>query len=230
MILRDKTTTVAYRCPACGRFVRGMVGVFTLSGDLLRLKCDCGGSTLTIAYNKEQKLRITAPCLFCPDPHVFQIGTETFFDRDLLALSCTYSGTDVCFIGREDRVEEAIDEADEALADLLEEAGFDDLPAFLSGRRAVTEGEDNVDKAYRMDYAQIEDVVRFMLVELAEEGGITCGCREGDTARYDFDFQGEDVRVFCRTCGCETRIPMSSTLAANAFLHTDSLTLTKPET
>lgn len=226
MILKDKETTLAYRCPACGKFILGMVGLFTLTGDLIKLKCDCGGSELKLTYTSDRKLRLTVPCLFCPEPHTYQLSTDAFFQRDLLALTCTYSNLDVCFIGKKDAVSAAATEADEELLDLLEEAGFDDLGSFLAGR-AQLDGEDNVDEDYRIDYAQIEEIVRFMLVELAEEGDIHCGCSEGDTARYDFEFAGDAVRIFCHTCGHEIKIPMSSTLAANAFLHTDSLTLTK---
>ena len=78
----------------------------------------------------------------------------------------------------------------------------------------------------------IDEVIRFMLAELAEEGAIHCGCHEGDTAQYSYEFAPpdyEDLRVFCRTCGYEKRIPMTSTVSANAFLHTDELTLEKPE-
>ena len=228
MVLNAKETTMAYRCPVCGKFIFGIVGLFTLSGDLIKLKCDCGGSEATLVYTSDRKLRITLPCLFCPTPHTYLLSSGAFFDRELLALSCTYSGMDICFIGQTDRVSQAAHEADEELVDLLEDAGFDDLGSFLAGRNSL-EGEDNVDEDYRMDYAQIEEIVRFMLVELAEEGDISCGCCEGDTARYDFEFCGDAVRVFCHTCGFETMLPMSSTLAANAFLHADSLTLEKPE-
>ncbi len=227
MILQSKETTIAYRCPVCGKFIFGMVGLFTLSGDLIKLKCDCGGSELKIAYTADRKLRITVPCLFCPDPHTYVISSDSFFDRELLALTCTYSHMDACFIGHKDKVSEAASEADNALLDLLEEAGFDGLESFLLGRNSI-EGEDNVDEDFRIDYAQIEEVVRFMLVELAEEGDIHCGCKEGDTARYDFEFKGDAVRIFCHTCGHEVLVPMSSTLAANAFLHADELTLEKP--
>jgi hypothetical protein len=227
MIIQSKETTLAYRCPVCGKFIFGMAGLFTLTGDLIKLKCDCGGSELKIAYSSDRKLRITVPCLFCPDPHTYVIGADAFFDRELLALGCTYSHMDICFIGHKDKVSEASTAADDELPDLLEEAGFDGLEGFLLGRNSVG-GEDNVDEDFRIDYAQIEEVVRFMLVELAEEGDIHCGCHEGDTARYDFEFQGDTVRVFCHTCGCETMVPMSSTLAANAFLHIDELTLKKP--
>ena len=228
MVLNSKETTLAYRCPVCGKFIFGMVGLFTLTGDLIKLKCDCGGSEATIVYTSERKLRITVPCLFCPAPHTYLLSSGAFFERELLALSCTYSGMDVCYIGQTDRVSAAAKDADEELLNLLEDAGFDDFASFLAGRNSVG-GEDNVDEEYRIDYAQIEEIVRYMLVELAEEGNLSCGCREGEVARYDFEFCGDTVRVFCHTCGYEVKIPMSSTLSANAFLHTDRLTLEAPD-
>jgi hypothetical protein len=95
MIIQSKETTLAYRCPVCGKFIFGMAGLFTLTGDLIKLKCDCGGSELKIAYSADRKLRITVPCLFCPDPHTYVIGADAFFDRELLALGCTYSNMDI---------------------------------------------------------------------------------------------------------------------------------------
>ncbi len=228
MVLNSKETTIAYRCPSCGKFIFGMVGLFTLSGDLIKLKCDCGGSDITIAYTQDRKLKITVPCLFCPAPHSYVISSDAFFDRELIALTCTYSSLDVCFIGKKDAVIEAAKAADADLLLLLEEAGFDGFEEFMAGRNAATDNSgDNVDSDFRMDYAQIEDIVRFMLTELAEEGDISCGCKDGDTARYDFEFAGDSVRIFCHTCGHEKLVPMSSTLAANAFLHTDKLVLEK---
>jgi hypothetical protein len=226
MILQSKQTTVAYRCPTCGKFIFGIVGIFTLSGDLIKLKCDCGGSELKIEYTGDDKLRITVPCLFCPKPHVYVLTKGAFFDREILALNCTYSGLDTCFIGDTDKVSEAAKSSDDMLLELLEDAGFDGIESFMRGRAGI-DGEDNVDEDYRLDYAQIEDVVRFMLAELKDEGAIRCDCEDG--ADPDFEFKGDSVLIYCKKCHCEKRVPMSSTLAANAFLHIDSLDLENPE-
>lgn len=226
MILQSKETTIAYRCPTCGKFIFGMVGIFTLSGDLIKLKCDCGGSELKIAYTSDEKLRITVPCLFCPNPHTYLLTKGAFFDREILALNCTYSGLDTCFIGEKDKVSEAANDADVRLNELLEEAGFEGIESFMRGKNSV-DGEDNVDEDYRLDYAQIEDVVRFMLAELKDEGSIRCDCE--DEPDCDFEFKGDSVVIFCKKCHCEKRIPMSSTLAANAFLHIDKLDLENPQ-
>ena len=55
MILKSKETTVAYRCPVCGKNIISVVGIFMLSGDLIKLKCDCGVSELTITSNSDLK-------------------------------------------------------------------------------------------------------------------------------------------------------------------------------
>ena len=74
----------------------------------------------------------------------------------------------------------------------------------------------------------IDDIIRFMITDLAEEGSLHCGCKEGDVARYGYEFAPPDyesLRIFCHTCGHEKLIPMASTVQAQAFLETDSITL-----
>lgn len=79
MILDEKKTTVAYRCPGCGAMVRSMIGAFTLSADMMRLKCPCGESDITIVYTPDKKLRLNVPCFFCPKPHQFPREPEYVF-------------------------------------------------------------------------------------------------------------------------------------------------------
>lgn len=124
MILNEKKTTVAYRCPECGAIVRSMVGVFTLTADMMRLKCPCGGSDITIVYTNDDKVRITVPCFVCPSPHTFNVSSQAFFSRELLTLPCAYSGLDVCFIGDEEHVIAATEEADRELEEMLGETSF----------------------------------------------------------------------------------------------------------
>lgn len=68
-------------------------------------------------------LRLTVPCLICPNPHYFTISRKLFFGRELFLLDCTYSGFPICFIGRSDKVWKAFDDATEELMSLLNEAG-----------------------------------------------------------------------------------------------------------
>lgn len=215
MILDAKNTSVAYRCPHCGAGVISVVGVFSLSGDMMKLKCSCGKSELTISRT-DDRISLRVPCILCPKPHNFTVSKSVFFSNDLFRLPCPYSGMDTCFVGEHQKVLDALSESEEMLRGILTDAGVENLDM-------LREGEDGV-----FDDPAIEEIIRFMLAELAEEGSLHCGCKEGDVARYGYEFAPPDyesVRVFCHTCGHEKLIPMASTVQANAFLHTDTLTL-----
>ena len=127
MILNSRETCIAYRCPYCGSGVKSLVGVFSLSGEMKKLKCDCGASELTINLTNDGKLRITVPCMFCDKEHSFVISSKMFFDRDLFVYPCPYSGIDIVFIGKVDAVEKALDSSEEELKKILKENGIDDL-------------------------------------------------------------------------------------------------------
>ena len=217
MILDSKETTVAYRCPHCGAGVMSVVGVFSLSGDMIKLKCSCGKSELLLQYTKDKSVRITAPCIICPKPHNYTVSTAVFFSNELFRLGCTYTGLDICFIGGKDNVLEALKENESLLLGMFEEAGVTSLDALHK--------DDPFDDA---DDPFVDDVVRFMLAELKEEGGIHCNCDAGEMPSYNFEFVAPDyesIRVYCETCGAEVIIPMTSAINAEAFLNVDELYL-----
>ena len=63
MIIEPKKTAVAYRCPDCGAGVMSVVGVFSLSAEMLKLKCSCGHSEMSMVRTSDGKIRFTVPCL-----------------------------------------------------------------------------------------------------------------------------------------------------------------------
>lgn len=215
MILNEKKTTVAYRCPECGSFVRSMVGVFTLTADMMRLKCPCGGSDMTIVYTRDEKVKITVPCFVCPTPHTFTLSPNAFFGRSLTALPCAYTGLDVCFIGDEQSVSEASENADRELEKLLGELG-----------EGVSFGDISSDRSSQfMTDPQIRDIVTFVLQDLTEEGKIYCRCPEGEAGEYEAEILDEEIVVRCKKCGAAAVVAANSFTAANDFLNVDHLTL-----
>ena len=86
MVLQQKQTTVAYRCPECGAIVLSLVGIFALTADMIRLKCPCGQSELEILYTKDKKVRLTVPCFACPTSHSYLISSSLFFEKELFTL------------------------------------------------------------------------------------------------------------------------------------------------
>lgn len=216
MILSPKETVIAYRCPHCGSGIMSVVGAFALSGDLIKLKCTCGHSELQISRTSDKRLRLTVPCLVCPKPHVYTIGQNTFFSREgVFTLSCTVSGLPLCFVGTKDAVSKALDEATEELNALLEDAGLDTLDDI----------KEHNDASAPFD-ASIDDIIRYTICELEDEGKVKCKCPTTAVADYQFEIIEDTLRIFCEKCGASVTIPMSDTAMAHDFLMSDSLELT----
>lgn len=212
MIVKPNETTVAYRCPDCGSGVKSIVGIFGLSADMLRLKCPCGDSSMTIKKTADDKIRLSVPCLVCRRDHEYVISKELFFKNELFELPCSLSGFSLCFIGSGEEVSKALEEADEKLAQALKEAGAESLDVFKS----------QPDAAEEIPVAQVYDIVRFILKELEEENAIRCNCREGD---YDIELFDDCVSVYCKNCGAKKIISTASLQEAQAFLEIDELIL-----
>lgn len=216
MIIDVKNASVAYRCPHCGEGVVSVVGIFSLSGDMFKVKCSCGKSELTVT-RADDKIRLEVPCLLCPKPHYFTVNQSVFFSTDLFCLPCPYANYDTCFIGEHEKVLEALADSGEMLRGMLLDAGVENFDMLRQQ-----------DPDMSADDPIIDDIIRFMITDLAEEGSLHCGCKEGDVARYGYEFAPPDyesLRIYCSTCGYEKLIPMASTIQAQDFLETSSITL-----
>lgn len=221
MILEASKSTIAYRCPCCGANVVSIVGIFSLSGDMIRLKCSCGGSALTITRAEGDKLRLDIPCILCTKPHNFVISPSVFFNKNIFAFSCTYSGMDIAFVGREDAVKEALEQSDREFLSLLADAGFSSFEEYSNSMQRYETERSAIDP-------QVEDVVRFMLYELADDGAIHCGCKNPENSSYGFEIKPDEVVVSCDDCGYSVSIPIEDVISANAFLSIDELYLNCP--
>ena len=223
MILDSKETNVAYRCPKCGQMVFSIVGIFALTGDMIKLKCECGHSELTAVYTSDRKIKLSVPCFICPNPHTYVISPAGFFKGDLMRLSCSYSGIDICLIGDKDSVKEAAKEADEDFLQLLKESGVEDFGDFAMAKEA----DDQIHSEEIAD-PQLQSVVHFMLCELEDERAISCKCGTA-CGKYEFKFVGDrmsSVLIYCEKCSASVSLPMFDPVSVEEFLQLDKLTLT----
>ena len=211
MILNQKETTVAYRCPECGASVMSLVGIFTLTADMIRLKCPCGKSEMEIVYTRDKKVRLNVPCFLCPSPHSYLISSQMFFDQDLFALPCSYSGIDICFVGKKDRVQDAMKESEEELLELLGDTDFSEL------------SEHRHSEARDLPDPQVLDIVLYVIHDLADEGKILCSCPDGGD--YEAEILDDCIHVRCKQCGDSLDIPAGSLTAATDFLGCEELDL-----
>ncbi|MBE6631866.1 MAG: hypothetical protein E7623_04110 [Ruminococcaceae bacterium] len=230
MILNSKDTTISYRCPVCGKNILSIVGIFSLSGDMIKLKCDCGESELTIVYTKDRKIRISVPCVICPKPHNFLINGDTFFGEGIFALPCPLSDLNICFIGSKEEVLEAVEESDRELSRLMAEAGIENFDALREHDKenCCCHDHDDCDcDDDEINYIDpyVDDVMRFLLEDLKEAGDISCKCEEASDAVYGYEFREKGVRVYCETCGGECLLPIVNASTAEQAMNCDKLEL-----
>ena len=254
MLLNEKHTTVAYRCPDCGGGIMSAVGLFKLSADMVKLKCTCGKSEMKIVYNRDGSVRITVPCLICSQPHTFTINASLFFTDELFVLPCPYSDVNICFTGEMNQVKAELARTELELLDMLEENGITDFSALHGDEQDLPD-------------PQILDIILFVIDDLDAEGKIYCHChpdprdgghpdprdgghpdprdgghpdpalgqsettedsesgRDPQESRYEAEVTDEGIKLTCRVCGASRMIPTDSMLSAHAFLNADSLHL-----
>lgn len=210
MILEPKKTTVAYRCPECGAGVLSMVGMFSLSANRLKLKCDCGKSELDVVLH-DDKVRLTVPCIFCRKPHVFNVNKQIFYGRDIFVLSCPYSDINICLMGEENHVRAELARSELELLDMLEENGIGDFSVFGSDGEMLPD-------------PQVFEIIMFVIHDLEAEGKIFCRCPDGE-GDYDAEMTDGGIRVICKKCGAEKIISTDSLIGAHDFLNCESLRL-----
>jgi len=213
MVLDPKQTTVAYRCPECGAGIMSAVGLFALSADMVKLKCTCKKSEMSIVYSKDGKVRLTVPCLLCPNPHTFTLNSSLFFGKDLFTMQCPYSDLTIACIGETNQVKAELARGELELLDFMEQSGLNQFDSLKNDEETLTD-------------PQILDIIMFVIHDLDAEGKIYCKCDAADNGRqYDAEVLDEGVRVTCRKCGASATIPIDSGLGAHAFLNADELHL-----
>ncbi|MBE6577711.1 MAG: hypothetical protein E7653_06190 [Ruminococcaceae bacterium] len=216
MVIENKQTTVAYRCPSCGSGVMSVVDVFRLSADMLKLKCDCGNSEMVLVRSKEAgegpaKIRFTVPCMLCPNPHSYTVSSNLLFNKDLFVLPCPYADINIAMMGDIDRVKAELSRTELELIDMLEKSGIDSFDALHSD-------------AFLTD-PQVLEIVTYMIKELDAEGKIYCRCPEGVEGDYEVELTKEGLKISCKGCGASKIISTASLIEAHEFLNADSLTL-----
>lgn len=193
-----------------------VVGLFSLSADMLKLKCDCGHSEMTVVYSKDGKIRLTVPCIFCPKPHTYVVNSSIFFGKDLFVLPCAYSDMNIAMMGDVNKVKAELARTELELLDMLEESGIDSL-------ETLRQAESDAD--YPLTDPQIFDIIMFVINDLDAEGKIYCKCENEGEGDFEVEMLPDGIKVSCKKCGAMRVIPTDGLLAANAFLNADSLYL-----
>ena len=205
---------IAYRCPDCGSATVSIIGRFALAANMLRVKCSCGSEhTLDINIAREEKIRLSVPCLFCRQNHSYVVSETLFFDKDRFLLNCPYANMDIAFIGEEESVSADLSRTGDELSMLLKNLEAEELSDIQP--QDMNEAEILPDPA-------VYDTLRFILKDLEDEGKVSCPCGKGP---YDLRFTDGGMQVWCESCGASHDFAVTSPTVAEEYLSLDSLTL-----
>lgn len=213
MILEPKKTTLAYRCPSCGAGVMSAVGLFDLTAEKFKLKCSCSESAMTVVYTDDSKIRLSAPCVFCPKPHTYTVSSSLFFKDDIFIFPCPYTDMTIAAAGELNQVKAELSRSELELLEILEKSGINSFAELKS------DGEELSSEA--------QEILLYAISSLSEDGKIECACEDfnGD---YEVSFAGEGVIVKCKRCGAQKILQGGSLTAAQDLLCADKLILEPP--
>ena len=178
----EKMRNIGYICPVCGKAVIVERSAFQLAAGNQKLPCPCGQSELVIEQQGD-RCEVTVPCLFCAKDHRTACSNEALLDQKLVALSCGVSGLGICYIGEKDHVFPAMEKLEAAVDKLRLDDQMETRGSFLD---EVVMGE-----------------VLEELKDIAERGGIKCGCGKSD---YGIKVGYSSVDVVCAHCGGVLRL------------------------
>ncbi|MGQ9498074.1 MAG: hypothetical protein ACUVRC_01310 [Desulfotomaculales bacterium] len=169
-------TTLALRCPDCGR-----LGLYTISRfDFCREKvkeivCPCGAVALVMSTRNHKAYWLEIGCAVCEAMHLFRFSPHELFTPDVTHILCQESELELAHVGSRDRIEQYVKNRTEALEALVEEMGGS-------------------------DYFSNAEVMLGTLTHvhvLAEEGNLVCPCGK---SRIELEIFPDRLELHCRNC------------------------------
>ena len=182
----EEARSIGYICPVCGQAVIASRTAFQLCAGDSALPCPCGKSEIRFTQLGD-RCEIAVPCLLCARDHTAVCSNDAMLNQKLLALSCPKSGLGCCYIGEEGPVFQAMERLEQAVDKLRADDQGERRGAFLN------------DGVMAEVLAELRDI--------AQRGGVSCGCGSGD---YGVKVGYAAVDVVCAACGAALRLPAAT--------------------
>lgn len=215
-----KKTYIAYRCPECGSAIDFFINIFQLSGKGFEMSCpNCHGSKMHITRSADSKVRLNVPCLVCPHPHPYTLSDDIFFGKELFALQCSFTGMDICFMGDEALVIEAMRDNEELLSQMMEEDSFDDGDENTAEIRKATSKKSQFENSFIM--FDILTIIKDLIVDEA----ISCKCDKTLQNNLSVSLSEKDVKITCKKCGASITVPTCTERDLNNAIDMEEIVL-----
>ena len=204
---------IAYRCPDCAVATVGLIGGAESLSDLMRLKCECGGSSLDIKKGRDGKVHLSVPCIYCKDSHGFTLSPDVLSHDGVTKLSCPYSGMDIAFIGEGEMLTAELDRTAEELSRIM---------ASLEAEEVKDIQPHDVDEDECPPDPSIYDTINFVVRDLEAEGMVKCPCGSG---KYGLRFTDDGMQVYCQVCGASYDFHCRSASVAEEYITLSEIVL-----
>ncbi len=180
-------TTLALRCPICGKLDLEGVNIFDFSGtDKLNIDCSCGFTKLTIVKRGYKRYYMEYNCVVCESKHRVFYNQSQLWSKEIKGIRCTNNGAELGYLGSYAKVKKLAEEEREYLELLAENLEFE-------------------------DYFSNPEIMLSILDELhniAEKNGLVCQCGSTD---IDIDMLPGEVKLTCNNCKGVIKVSAEST-------------------
>ncbi len=170
------TTTLALRCPSCGK-----LGYFTLSRFALRngakktLTCECGHNMAAVQNKNRTSFMLRVECMLCEKDHLYTYKSTGVWKRELKTVLCDEAGMEIGYIGPGELVRESVQRLERSMREMAEDMGYDKY--FI-----------NPDVMY-----EVLDILK----KMTEDGRLSCGCGVPDLEVEAFP---DRIELYCNSC------------------------------
>jgi len=175
-MLINTQTTLALRCPHCGKLDFYALSRFGCSGrNIGKIKCECGAGLLSVCQKGKGVFRLQVDCVMCETKHVLSYKSKELWNSEVLTIICESTGVEIGFIGSKDAVLKSVKRVDRSLREIAEELGYDKY--FI-----------NADIMY-----QVLDLLR----KMTDEGQMSCSC---GSSQVELEVYPDRVELLCPQC------------------------------
>ncbi len=182
MSLVEKKTTIALRCPHCGRLESKEIQVFEFSGgQTLEVECSCGQQKAILARDSMQEYLVHYLCAICEGEHLLSLKNGEFWGELAVPINCPEASVRIGTIGSQEAVHND-DLYRDSLESLAEKLGGDD---------------------YFSNPAIMLDILD-ILQDMAMRGRVSCMCGSKD---IQIDLYPDRLKLVCAECSGNLTIP-----------------------
>ena len=170
-------TTLALRCPICGKMDFHSISRFGLSGKKrLAINCECGTILLSMFNGKNNHQQIQVECNMCEGTHTYSYPSKLLWSGEVFTFICDETGVEIGYLGSKEEVVKSVQNMDKTVQEMAEELGYGDY--FINPE---------------IMYKVLEH-----LYSIADYGKISCGC---GNINLDVEVYPDRMELHCGHCG-----------------------------